>query len=610
MYICRMKLISHIFTVIATSLLLSSALCGCRSKECVPESEEETLFLLVNQPCGEGDYKTAVQRADSILTSPRELGDSLRAYIMIERGVALAEMGEHDWALAYADTLTEFGRKSGMALAEMQGLQSHGVLSRRNGDLERAVADYEAGLDIAVKSADAEMEQVFCELLAVACAQADMLDEAEEFAVRASEMAKEDSDPEGQLNASATLAAILVKKKDFVGAVALLQPLRTEAEGVRPLLKVKYLTPLLKSYLSLDSLQQAKATLASMYAALENTDRHTQAWLQAVNAESAIAEKEGRYADQWRWLVEADSIGRMGTSPDEWLQERAQCLYNLGRYREAYDYQKLACAAMDSVRVAEGDARLAELSVKYDTLSKDADLQRLKAERFFIWMVGLACVLLLAVLLAAGIWLHLRTKRRMEREKHAKYLLGLEQERQRMARELHDDIAGSLVAFQWQLRTSAPDAAERELLRIAGRVRTLSHELMPPEFERGQLTPMLRDYIFALNATLADRQVMVADSGGHKWDTLKPETAHEIYRMVQEAIRNAVSHGLPGQINVAFTVRGDVSEIRIDNPTAETQAEPQGKGLQSLRARAEIAGAEVEVAKKDGIFTIIIRKFL
>lgn len=70
--------------------------CGSRQQRLL-SNEENEIYNLVGDPCAEGDYLTAISRADSILSLPVQMSDSLRACIMIDRDVSIAEYGNLDW---------------------------------------------------------------------------------------------------------------------------------------------------------------------------------------------------------------------------------------------------------------------------------------------------------------------------------------------------------------------------------------------------------------------------------------------------------------------------------------------------------------------------------
>ncbi|MDE6655197.1 MAG: hypothetical protein K2K37_12520, partial [Muribaculaceae bacterium] len=312
---------------------------SCTERERVAENEEEAVFMLVAGPVSEGDYNLAITRADSILASPREMSDSLRAYIMIERDNAISEYGHLDWGAAYADTVIAFGKTHDVPLAVTQGLMNRGITHRRKGNYDKAISDYKSGMAMAVEAKDTEMEQTFADMLAIACAETNLNDEAMKFAQRSLELSQEAGDITGELNSISTIGGILAKQGRHQEAISTLLPYHATASQTKSLLRVKYLTPLLKSYLSLDSLDMVHKTLAETYEALDGVPRNTQAYLVAVNTEAELAAKEGRYADQWKWLLRADTIGGMGTSPEVLLGMRARCLANMGKFADAYEME-------------------------------------------------------------------------------------------------------------------------------------------------------------------------------------------------------------------------------------------------------------------------------
>lgn len=602
------KLTATIFTLSIATLLLGS----CEKKETVSESEEEAIYNLVWEPCAEGDYPTAIRRADSLLQAPLVMSDTLRAYIMIERNVSILESGNLDWAYAYADTLTEFGKEEEIGIARMQGLQNKGIIKRRKGDYDSAISFYKEGLELAVGEKDNEMEQVFSEMLAIACAENKLFDEAYSFGKRSLEMSREMEDSVGILNSISTLGGILAKSGEYTRAIAELAPYHDQSRAAKGLLRVKYLTPLLRSYLALDSAGKTREILAETYDALRDVPHNTQAYLAAVNAEAGLAALEGRYADQWRWLQKGDSIGTMGTPKDEWYAQRAACLAGMGRYAEAYKMEKQANAALDSIRSGESENRLAELSVKYDTLQKENAIEHLKAERLRWYLVGLFSLIVVAVVIALAVGASRRNRRRLERERQEEYLKGLEHERQRMARELHDDIAGSLVGLQWQLHGAAsPEMLEEDLIKIARKVRNMSHELMPVEFEKESFTTLLIDYVESINSSGSGSKVRLTDEGAFSWDALPAETSHELYRIVQESVRNAITHGKRNS-DVVITLSGsDAFELTIANEVDEdnSPSSSSGVGTKSLRVRASLIGAHLEIREENGLYIIKVTQY-
>ncbi|MCM1489791.1 MAG: histidine kinase [Muribaculum sp.] len=604
-----MKLITTIMSSFSILTALAIMVC-CGHRETVSETEEVALYQLVGEPCSEGDYATAIRRADSLLNAPRQMSDTLKSYIMIDRDVSILEGGNPAWATAYADTVIEFGKKHDIGLAVMQGLQNKGIICRRGGNYDEAISLYKEGLEIAVEENDDEMQQVFSEMLAIACAEHGLNEEAYSFGKKSLELSREMGDSIQELNSAATLSAILAKQGEYGKAIEELRPYKEMGKRARSVIRIKYLTPLLKSYLELDSVARAKETLQEMYDALEGMPPNTQPYYVAINSEAILAEKEGRYQDEWDWLQKADSIGTMGTAQDDIYQQRAKCLANMGRYREAYDYQTKALMALDSLRTSDNDRRLTDLMVKYDSLEKENAISHLKAQRLGWSLVAILCAVALTGLILFAIQYHRKKERQIEKTRHEEYLRGLEQERQRIAKELHDDVAGSILGLQLRLHTSATEDIEDSLISLSRRVRTMSHEMMPPEFSKRTFMEMLHDMIIRNSKSSSGRKITLQEEGMFDWDSLSAEESYELYRVVQQSLSNAMSHGGDGEIRINLS--GDDKwqlEIRsMLSEGANNSEESNGIGLRSLRERAEKIDAAISTSRRDGNFIVSLKK--
>lgn len=587
-----MKQFSTIYALLISVLLLGTTI-SCRENTPNNESTDEATYMLVGIPCSEGDYATAISRADSLLKTQPQMSETLKAYIMIDRDVALGESGQTDRAFAYADTLIEFGRIHGIGLAVMQGLQNQGIISRRNGDWEKAISLYKEGLEIAVNEKDEEMQQVFAEMLSVACTEHELYEEATTFGKLSIKMAREMGDSLQELNAAATLSSIFVKQGEYESAITNLMPYSTLSRSARGVVRVKYLTPLLWSYIHLDSLEKAHIILKEMYEELDGLPRNTQSYLASVNAEIMLAKKERRFDDQWHWLQTADSIGWMGSPLNEIYQERAECLYELGRYKDAYKMQKKAYIALDSLRTSDNKLQLSDLMMKYDTLRKDMDISRLKAERIKLILVVIVSLLVLVIIIIVFVNKSRKAKLRLESERREEFIRGLENERQRIARELHDDIAGSLVGLQLKLKISDKYDMENELIMLNRRVRTMSHEMMPPEFSHKSFLDIVADYVKRFEGHHNSRTIEFEKSGTFDWENLSSKESHELYRIIQELVSNAMRHGNDESIRIILSGNEKwhvsiESGLRENHQAGKTE---DGIGNRTLKDRADIIGA-------------------
>ncbi len=176
-----------------------------------------------------------------------------------------------------------------------------------------------------------------------------------------------------------------------------------------------------------------------------------------------------------------------------------------------------------------------------------------------------------------------------------------EEERRRIATDLHDDTVQSLVALGMRLdlaarklsdpliRQEVTDAASTSR-RVVARLRHLMFELRPPDFGTRSLAETLLPHLKAVEAAdgiefhVEDRMI----------DEPPLETRLVIYRAVQEAIANVHKHAHAKHVRVALETRGDGIEVTVtDDGRGFTPADPYEPGhfgLISMRERMELVG--------------------
>lgn len=594
------------FAVYSFYILAAFLLASCRGGESghpMTEDEEEAVFMSVYEPGAEGRYDDAIHIADSLLSNVA-MSDTLRAYIMIERGTAIFNRGDMDHALSYADTMVRFGQRVGIDQLSIQGEMQKGVCYRREERYDSAIACYDRSLRMALRDHDVENEQVLSDLMSVMHTELGRYPEAIKLGHRALQLAEALEDDNATVQAAASLGSALQRSGDPSAAIRLLRPYAPRVEEMPPLVMVKFYTPLVRSLIETDSLAEARRWLDIMKGATAGIPRGHQAYTAPLEAETLLLAREGRHQERWKIYCEIDSSGTPGKAADVVAAERAGCLADMGEWRGAYDRMK---TAYDTLRVAsrvETDRQLSELNLKYDTLSQKYEIERLERRNMGYAAAALAC--LAVALLSVAIVGH--TRRRARGKQQREYIRGLEQERARMARELHDGIAGDLMGMRLMMGSRSQEENAEALRDVATRVRDLSHSLMPPEF--GMLT--LRTLFDAMLSKQKERlpaiDFRLEVSGSYPWDDLPAETRYELYRMVQECVANAMRHASPRFVEVCM--KGDTKfevTVRNDgcNPRTGDDRQP-GIGTRVLMTRAEIIGAYLTVDDDGETYVVTI----
>jgi signal transduction histidine kinase len=195
--------------------------------------------------------------------------------------------------------------------------------------------------------------------------------------------------------------------------------------------------------------------------------------------------------------------------------------------------------------------------------------------------------------------------------------LAVRDERDRIARELHDVIAHSISAMVVQtaaaedLLRSDPDRAAQLLdsVAAAGR-RALA--------ETGRLLHLVRDDTDELGLQpppgIADLPALVASfrAAGLPVDAelAPPESLPagfdlSVYRIVQEALTNAARHG-HGTVRLAVRVEGGRLRIRCANAVAADDAPGGGLGLRGMQERVDMLGGTLTSGPAEGGFALAV----
>ena len=219
----------------------------------------------------------------------------------------------------------------------------------------------------------------------------------------------------------------------------------------------------------------------------------------------------------------------------------------------------------------------------------------------------------------------LRRSRGEARRLARRLLRAQEDERQRLAREIHDDLTQQLAGLA-MLAWSTAQAISREpsrdlsgnlselaseLERVANEVQALSRDLHPPALESLGLAGAVR----AECETFANRTGMaIAFECPGDFDDPAPEVGLALYRIVQEGLRNCLAHAGSKQADVILAgdsggIRLEIIDHGIGFDAAAAMAQP-GLGLASMQERARLAGAtfRIESALGRGTRLVVIAR--
>ena len=341
-----------------------------------------------------------------------------------------------------------------------------------------------------------------------------------------------------------------------------------------------------------DAVANALEHKQSMEELRRSEEKFSKAFHGSPTAMTICSVATGRYIDVNRAFerhtgYEASEV--LGRTPRE-----------LGIYSHPADLERINQALLDGVR-------LRDVEVEYRTKAGDLRVALLSTE--MIDFGGEPCRLKVV----DDITDRQRAEKAM-RELGARMLMVQEEERRRIARELHDDFSQrlALLAIDLEQLSQQPPATRQEWTatlqtmwsqtqELTSDVHRLSHQLHPAKLEELGLVMAVRSFCSEVSRQAT---VVVKFSDGNVPRFLPEGVSLCLYRIVQEALRNIVKHsgsktatvrlnGGPGEVSLTISDSGkgfDTEEVKGG----------EGLGLISMYERARFAGGTLSVSRVPG----------
>jgi len=281
-------------------------------------------------------------------------------------------------------------------------------------------------------------------------------------------------------------------------------------------------------------------------------------------------------------------------------------LANAGRYKEAYEAHVRTFSLFQESYKAENQVQINELETKFKTkeieeqkkLSDAKSLaEKRQKENYLILLILLVSLVLIAFLV-----LYLRNtkknaaiKLRFQEERLASIIEGQEQERARIAKELHDGIVQDLTLLKMEMvnQNLAP-LATIKLDKITKEVRELSYQMMPVTLRELGLISALEEL---LHRSLSKNGIAFEFEHFNYEERLSDKIEVCVYRICQELLNNVLKHA--GASRVSVMLRKTDSQLTFifeDNGKGfDLSSAKKGIGLESLNSRIAFLNGNLEI---------------
>lgn len=317
--------------------------------------------------------------------------------------------------------------------------------------------------------------------------------------------------------------------------------------------------------------------------------------------------KQKNYPKAIKYIKEAESYSRSYTEPlvFAFYEDLAECYKGMGNYKSYGETLDTLVKMKDSLYRKTRAEDLANLEAQYEVTSKEAFISKQKLEILHknIWISIVALFTSLAI---AASWLIYRRNKRKQR---IALIMAEEKERRRIAADLHDNIG----AYASAISEGIDQIENKKLISDASSIHYLKNNA-------NEIITSLRNTIWAFNKDfitltgISDRikiylqkiqpsypDIDISLEEKISFDKrLSPVQSLNIFRIVQEALHNALQHSHGSKIIVNIYGDNNRSEIEIiDDGTGFDflQVITEGNGIINMKKRAMEAGFELAFFK-------------
>jgi signal transduction histidine kinase len=335
-------------------------------------------------------------------------------------------------------------------------------------------------------------------------------------------------------------------------------------------------------------------------------------------------EKIGRNEESKEILTtikETDGYLKMIENQGVVLNKLAEVEASMGNHEAAYQTMRELQAVNDSIYANNIKLQLTEMEARYNASENERRIMELenhgRMQKTILFSSGSFAVLIFLFLLYA---INQRKKRAQQKliaveQRQAMKIStalmeGQENERARVARELHDGLGGKLTGIKLNIENCARDNNDKRLHQTAQQlteavadIRNLSHNLMPPSIRKYGLEEAIKDFI--QNLETPDTKMEYYASNMAALDHVNKQLS--VFRIVQELVNNAIKHARASRILLQTTIEGNLLLIDIEDDGIgfDPRTVERNMGLNNIETRVQFLNGTMQIDSQPGKGTAI-----
>lgn len=327
----------------------------------------------------------------------------------------------------------------------------------------------------------------------------------------------------------------------------------------------------------------------------------------------------------------------------EMLILQSRCFAKQDDFNNAYATMTHLFNVQHKIKTKQQQAIIKELEVQYETLEKEKAITSLKEDKLIkeieldrqrtyknAFLIGFLIILIPIIALLFVYYQKIQTQSELSKKQEeintqkVKSLVqeqelnlikasieGQDEERKRIAQELHDSIGGNLAGIKLQLSSFAKNS--EALKNINGQidetyqlVRDISHTLIPKKFKQNAFTDLVKEYANSISKT----NMLSVSFHPHpieEINTIDEKIQMELFKILQELMTNTLKHAEATKVDIHLNlIANELSLLFEDNGKGfDTDTTTDGIGLGNIKSRIKDINGVLHVDSNINRGTII-----
>ncbi|MEM6720842.1 MAG: sensor histidine kinase [Bacteroidota bacterium] len=291
--------------------------------------------------------------------------------------------------------------------------------------------------------------------------------------------------------------------------------------------------------------------------------------------------------------------------------ERLSNIYKLlDEHENAYNYAVKFANLKDSVNSLQKARALSYYQTLYETEKRDFKIasqkteiavldQKNKVKQQWIIFGGLGLIVLFIIFYLIRSKKFAQKRQTLQQQFSRDLINAQEEERSRLARELHDSVGQKLMLLSKQTKKIENPNMEHLASSTLEEVRSISRGLHPSNLERMGLTMAINALVYDINVNT--NLFFTEDIDNIDYILSKEEELH-VYRIIQEVLSNVVKHSEAKAVKIEIRKKDHMISFLVSDNGKGFDIESKYKnislGLKTLYERAKILGAQLQLDSK------------